>query len=90
MPLELLELSAQVRQMGELLAQRRTDAGRRMRLLDALLADWRDRWEELGELAETVHERVAQQLIHRWKLARRDSGHACGILSVGVSRRTHA
>jgi hypothetical protein len=59
MPFDLLELSAQVRQMGELLAQRRADAWRRYELLDGLLADWRDRWEELAELAETVQERVA-------------------------------
>jgi NurA domain len=59
MPLDLLELSSQVRQMGELLAQRRTDEHRRLRLLDELLADWGDRWQELAELAETVRERVA-------------------------------
>jgi len=59
MPLDLLELSSQVRQMGELLAQRRTDEHRRLRLLDDLLADWRDRWQELAELAESVRERVA-------------------------------
>ena len=59
MPLDLLELSSQVRQMGELLAQRRTDEHRRLRLLDDLLADWCDRWQELAELAESVRERVA-------------------------------
>lgn len=59
MPLDLLELSSQVRQMGELLAQRRTDEHRRLRLLDELLADWCDRWQELAELAESVRERVA-------------------------------
>jgi NurA domain len=59
MPLDLLELSTQVRQMGELLAHRRADEQRRLRLLDGLLAEYRDRWQELAELAETVPERVA-------------------------------
>src|SRR5215471_158879 len=59
MPFNLLELSSQVRQMGGLLAQRRADDQRRLELLDALLYDYRDRWEELAELAETVQERVA-------------------------------
>jgi NurA domain-containing protein len=59
MPLDLLELSTQVRQMGELLAQRREDEQRRLRLLDGMLAEYRDRWEELADLAETVQERVA-------------------------------
>ena len=38
MPLDLLELSTQVRQMGELLAGRRVDEQRRLRLLDEMLA----------------------------------------------------
>jgi hypothetical protein len=59
MPLDLLELSRQVRQMGEVLAQRRNDERQRLRLLDEMLADWCDRWRELAELAETVPERVA-------------------------------
>src|SRR5258707_3954022 len=59
MPLDLLELSTQVRQMGELLAERRVDEQRRLRLLDEMLAEYCDRWEELAELAETVQERVA-------------------------------
>src|SRR5438874_1627672 len=59
MPLDLLKLSSQVRQMGELLAQRRSDEHRRLRLLDDMLADWCDRWQELAELAESVRERVA-------------------------------
>jgi hypothetical protein len=59
MPLDLLELSTQVRQMGELLAQRRIDERSRLRLLDEMLADWCDRWQELAEVAETVPERVA-------------------------------
>jgi hypothetical protein len=59
MPLDLLELSSQVRQMGELLTHRRADEQRRLQLLDAMLAEYRDRWEELADLAETVPERVA-------------------------------
>jgi hypothetical protein len=59
MPLNLLELSTQVREMGELLAQRRVDEQRRLVLLDGMLAEYSDRWEELAELAETVQERVA-------------------------------
>jgi hypothetical protein len=59
MPLDLLDLSSQVRQMGELLAQRRADEQRRLQLLDAMLAEYSNRWEELAELAETVQERVA-------------------------------
>jgi hypothetical protein len=59
MPLALLELSTQVRQMGELLAGRRADEQRRLRLLEGMLTDYRDRWEELADLAETVPERVA-------------------------------
>jgi hypothetical protein len=59
MPLDLLDLSSQVRQMGEQLARRRVDERRRLALLDAMLSDYRDRWEELADLAETVQERVA-------------------------------
>src|SRR5579859_937790 len=59
MPLALLELSTQVRQMGEVLAERRVDEQRRLKLLDGMLTEYRDRWEELAELAETVQERVA-------------------------------
>jgi hypothetical protein len=59
MPFDLLELSTQVRRMGELLAGRRADELRRLQLLDAMLIEYRDRWEELAELAETVQERVA-------------------------------
>src|SRR5438105_4224258 len=59
MPLDLLDLSTQVRQMGEVLAERRADDRRRLQLLDTMLADYCDRWEELAELAETVQERVA-------------------------------
>src|SRR5919198_1487823 len=39
-PLDLLDLSTQVRQMGEALAQRRADELRRLKLLDAMLADY--------------------------------------------------
>jgi hypothetical protein len=59
MPLDLLELSSQVRQMGEQLAQRRADQQRRLELLQAMLAAYSDRWEELAETAESVPERVA-------------------------------
>ena len=59
MPLDLLEVSTQVRQMGELLAERRADHARRLSLLDAMLAEYTDRWQELAELAERVRERVA-------------------------------
>jgi NurA domain-containing protein len=59
MPLDLLELSTQVRQMGEQLARRRAEEQQRLDLLDAMLAEYRDRWDELADLAETVAERVA-------------------------------
>jgi NurA domain len=58
-PLDLLDLSTQVRQMGEQLAERRADEARRLELVDAMLVDYVDRWEELAELAESVQERVA-------------------------------
>jgi hypothetical protein len=58
-PLDLLNVSTQVRQMGELLAQRRSDETRRLALLKAMLAAYTDRWEELADLAEQVRERVA-------------------------------
>jgi hypothetical protein len=59
MPLDLLDLSAQVRQMGEQLARRRADELRRLELLDAMLSNYRDRWQELADLAESIPERVA-------------------------------
>jgi hypothetical protein len=59
MPLDLLELSSQVRQMGEQLARRRLDEQRRIELLEAMLVEYRDRWEELADLAESIPERVA-------------------------------
>ena len=59
MPLDVLELSAQVRQMGELLAERRADHARRIALLDRMLGAYADRWMELAEVAEQVRTRVA-------------------------------
>jgi hypothetical protein len=59
MPLDLLDLSAQVRQMGEQLARRRADELQRLELLDAMLSDYGDRWQELADLAESIPERVA-------------------------------
>src|SRR4051794_23278600 len=59
MPLDLLDLSSQVRQMGEQLALRRADEQRRLALLDAMLMEYRDRWEELADLAESIPQRVA-------------------------------
>src|ERR1051325_2623196 len=59
MPLDLLELSSQVRQMGEQLAQRRADQQRRLTLLEVMLAEFCERWEELADIAESVAERVA-------------------------------
>jgi hypothetical protein len=59
MPLDLLDLSAQVRQMGEQLARRRADELRRLELLDAMLSNYGDRWQELADLAESIPERVA-------------------------------
>jgi hypothetical protein len=58
-PLDLLDLSTQVRQMGEQLARRRADEQRRLELLEGMLAEYADRWEELADLAESVQERVA-------------------------------
>jgi hypothetical protein len=45
--------------MGELLAHRRSDELRRIELLESMLNDYRDRWQELAEIAEQVRERVA-------------------------------
>ncbi|MBV9329018.1 MAG: DNA double-strand break repair nuclease NurA [Chloroflexi bacterium] len=59
MPLDLLDLSSQVRQMGEQLARRRVDEQHRLRLLEGMLAEYADRWEELADLAESVQDRVA-------------------------------
>jgi len=59
MPLDLLEVGTQVRQMGELLASRRADELRRLSLLEEMLRAYSNRWEELAELAERVRERVA-------------------------------
>ncbi|MBV9543272.1 MAG: DNA double-strand break repair nuclease NurA [Chloroflexi bacterium] len=59
MPLDVLDVSGQVRQMGELLASRRADQERRTVLLDRMLAQYADRWVELADLAESVRTRVA-------------------------------
>jgi hypothetical protein len=59
MPLDLLRVSAQVREMGDLLAARRVEDDRRRSALQAMLAAYADRWQELAELAEDVRERVA-------------------------------
>src|SRR5262245_37371925 len=59
MPLDLLGVSTQVREMGELLARRRGEETRRLELLDEMLQSYTDRWEELADLAEQVKERVA-------------------------------
>lgn len=59
MPLNVLELGGQVREMGELLAGRRADQERRLDLLERMLAAYTDRWDELADLAETVRTRVA-------------------------------
>ena len=59
MPLDLLGVSSQVREMGELLARRRGEDARRLALLDEMLLAYNDRWEELADLAEQVKERVA-------------------------------
>src|SRR5215471_908028 len=59
MPLDLLQVGTQVRQMGELLASRRADELRRLSLLEEMLRAYSNRWEELAELAERVRERVA-------------------------------
>jgi NurA domain len=59
MPLDVLDVSGQVRQMGQLLASRRLDQERRMTLLDRMLGDYADRWQELADLAEQVRTRVA-------------------------------
>jgi NurA domain len=59
MPLDVLALSSQVRQMGALLARRRAEEHHRLSLVKALLEAYRDRWEELAALAERARARVA-------------------------------
>jgi hypothetical protein len=59
MPLDVLDVSGQVRQMGALLVQRRAEQTARLRLLDELLQTYAARWDELADLAETVRTRVA-------------------------------
>jgi hypothetical protein len=59
MPLDVLDVSTQVRQMGELLVQRRADHAQRLHALDGMLHAYRQRWQELADLAEQVRSRVA-------------------------------
>ena len=59
MPLDVLALSGQVRQMGALLARRRAEEHHRLSLVKALLEAYRERWEELAALAERARARVA-------------------------------
>jgi hypothetical protein len=59
MPLDLLNLSSQVHQMGDLLVKRRAEEDRRMALAQRWLQQYADRWEELSVRAEQVPQRVA-------------------------------
>src|SRR5919199_101911 len=59
MPLDVLALSGQVRQMGALLARRRAEEHHRLRLVKALLEAYQDRWQDLAVLAEQARMRVA-------------------------------
>src|SRR5919197_3128402 len=59
MPLDVLSVSTQVRQIGALLAQRRADEHRQLTRIQRLLEDYRDRWQELAALAERARARVA-------------------------------
>lgn len=59
MPLDLLHVSGQVRQMGSLLVSRRVEEERLLRLAHQMLEAQRDRWQELAALAESTRERVA-------------------------------
>src|SRR5919205_3473269 len=59
MPLAVLALSGQVRQMGALLARRRAEEHHRLSLVKALLEAYRDRWQDLAALAEQARMRVA-------------------------------
>jgi hypothetical protein len=59
MPLDVLALSGQVRQMGALLARRRAEEHHRLRLVKALLQAYQDRWQDLANLAEQARTRVA-------------------------------
>lgn len=59
MPLDALTVSTQVRQMGELLVQRRAEEKRRLELARALVQEQRDEWERLAHEAELAQNRVA-------------------------------
>jgi hypothetical protein len=59
MPLDVLALSGQVRQMGALLARRRSEERHRLSLVKALLEAYRDHWEDLAAQAEQARMRVA-------------------------------
>lgn len=59
MPLDVLDVSGQVRQMGALLLQRRAEQTQRLQVLDALLGAYNQCWDELADLAEQVRTRVA-------------------------------
>lgn len=59
MPLNLLSVSTQVREMGELLVARYSQEELRIKAAREVLADQRDNWEELAQTAELARERVA-------------------------------
>lgn len=59
MPLDLLTVSNQVRQMGQLLSGRRVEEDHRRSTAQEMVAKVADAWEELAERAEKVRERVA-------------------------------
>lgn len=59
MPLDLLHVSTQIRQMGDLFAARRAEQERRLTSVQRLVDEYAPRWQELAERAELVSERVA-------------------------------
>ncbi len=59
MPLDLLHVSTQVREMGELLVSRRVEEEQRIALAQQVLAEYADRWQELAQVAELARDRVA-------------------------------
>ena len=59
MPLDLLNVSTQIRGMGDLLVSRRADDERRLELALSIFETYKDRWDDLARRAETVPERVA-------------------------------
>jgi hypothetical protein len=59
MPLDLLHVSTQIHQMGDLLATRRAEQDRRLSSVQKLIDEYAPRWEELAERAEQVAQRVA-------------------------------